>query len=657
MRLTRNAARQAVLSQYYFVANDEEAFSVFGRSEVQDINRIRQCTDIMFLALFLAVLSMMVMLDIEAASLGNVLRLSEPIDFQGQLCGFDPEVEDKPLGYYPNPCNDMVVCVSACPKTAADGRFTLPDGPMGKFHTRDAYPTAQIYGQHCLPLDLTLAKQIISTKSVQSELYRALGSIFNASDIMFAILFVPLMLSVIFLVMLLFIPPAASLLAFSSTTVTLIAVAMILQLDEEVLASVPLYKETHPLMLKMMPVFRNGCYFGAVVFLGMLAVAVRSMAHTRLVFRECMQAVTTRNTLVVVFTSMFISTLRIAFMIHICKSLSLLMSIINPVDVRLQLFGEWHYVGRMAWAPHYMHAIFFYSFGSFWTLEFMSYCNKYITAQIICHNYFLLSGAAAAQAESRAGAKWPLRYAITSLFRNHLGSVAYGALLSAPCNSIRFFIGFFVPDRPNLHKSTNQQHKMAAFLFYHLIAIDLHFLRFFKDSVWVLLPLKGENYMASARRAEGLLNRCRGQIPNLTKFTGKIYTFLNISIGLSAMFWTFLLYREPRHGQYHEVEDLHAKDAARGLFAVPEHSPLLSLPVMFAFGLWVGNGTLHLVQMASNALTICYCIDVEMVGGAETDALYAKETLKDAFKDLGGGESERERSEMMMQAEQGTTGD
>lgn len=64
------------------------------------------------------------------------------------------------------------------------------------------------------------------------------------------------------------------------------------------------------------------------------------------------------------------------------------------------------------------------------------------------------------------------------------------------------------------------------------------------------------------------------------------------------------------------------------MFVTPQHSPLLSMPVLFFFGLWVGDGMLHLVTMASNALTICYCIDVEMVGGTETDALYAPQGLK-----------------------------
>ena len=51
-----------------------------------------QVTDVGYLVLFLAVAGGMLWLDSQANSLGNVLRLSEPIDYQGKLCGYDEEV-------------------------------------------------------------------------------------------------------------------------------------------------------------------------------------------------------------------------------------------------------------------------------------------------------------------------------------------------------------------------------------------------------------------------------------------------------------------------------------------------------------------------------------------------------------------------------------
>lgn len=646
--MSRQAAREAVREQYkFFTATHEEAFSVFGRAEVQGINRIRRVTDTPCLITFVVVLVIMMWLDSQAWLYGNVLRLSEPIDFKGRLCGYDDEVKNFKFGYFPNPYNDMVICVEACPKTSADANFTLPDGPMGKDFDRPAYPTAHIFGQLCLPIDLHLAKNIIATKSVQTEMYKALGIAFHAKSVILVALVVPLITSCIFVVALLYVPTAAASLAFSTTAVLLALVALMMDLDYDVLRNVPLYRETHPLMIKAQPYLRDLCAVGAAIFTGFLLTSVSSLARAHRVFQECLAAILNKSVLVTVFAALAISMLRIWFILHVCESTALLMSIVNPVSVRLELFGEWHYVDRVAWSPFFLKGILFYAFGTFWVLEFMSFCNKYITSQILCHTYFSLKSLNVRGEELRHGQSSPLMYALSSLFRYHLGSVAFAALMAFPCRSVRFLLGFFVPDRPNLQNSLNRQYRIAYYLFWPLIQLDLKVLRFFKDSVWVMLPLKGYQYMDAARRVEGLLNRCRGKIPNLTKFTSTIDSFLNMSVGLTALFWTFFLFREPRHGRFHEVKHLNAKESMKGLFVTPEHSPMLVLPFMLAFGLWVGGGMLHVVSMASESLTISYCIDVEMVGGTETDALYVPASLKDCYKDLGGGESERELSELI----------
>eukprot|EP00928_Gymnodinium_smaydae_P017577 TRINITY_DN16720_c0_g1_i1.p1 TRINITY_DN16720_c0_g1~~TRINITY_DN16720_c0_g1_i1.p1 ORF type:complete len:653 (-),score=125.55 TRINITY_DN16720_c0_g1_i1:106-2064(-) len=648
--MSRAAARRAVRSQYHFVVNDEEAFSVFGRSEVQEVAHIRQVTDVPCLVAFLLLIGGMMLLDSDARRYGNVLRLSEPIDFRGRLCGYDEDVKDQPLGYNPNPYNDMLVCVSACPKAAADGNFTLPDGPMGKFHTRSAYPTSQLLGQHCLPLDLVLAKNLITTKSAQTELYRSIGIVFSSPDIVFFIMMVPFTTAFIILVMLLYVPMAAAILTMSSTAVTLMLLAATTDLDLEVLNNIPLFPETHPLMMLLHPFFRDACYAGAVFLVGFLVFSLQTIKRAQPVFRECMMAIINKNVLITIFASMAINGLRILFILHITKHAALLMSIVNPVEVPVQVLGELHVVKRDAWSPYFLRGVFFYAFGSFWILEFISCANKYITAQILCQNYFHLKATNAQGQELSHGIKNPLWYALYSLFRYHLGSAAFAGLMAVPCGFVKLIISFFVPDRPNLQNSPNDQYRMAYYLFWPLIQLDLRLLRFFKDSVWVMLPLKGYKYMDAARRAEGLLNRSRGKIPNLTKFTGRIETFLNLSVGLSSMFWSFFLFREPRHGRYHEVQHLNSDESLRGVLANPAHSPMLTLPLMFAFGVWVGHGTLHLVSMASHTLSVCYCIDVEMAGGTETDALFLPASLKEVYKDLGGGESERELSELIEQS-------
>lgn len=177
-------------------------------------------------------------------------------------------------------------------------------------YMRPAYPTAKIFGQQCLPLDLQLAKNIIATKSVQSELYKALGNVFIAREVILVILLVPLITSCVFIVGMLFMPTAFSALAFSTTAVMLALVALLMDLDQDVLSGIPLYHETHPLMLEIQPYIRNTCLGGALTFLFFLLVSVPAMGRAHRVFEECLAAILNKNVLITVFASFFISLLR-----------------------------------------------------------------------------------------------------------------------------------------------------------------------------------------------------------------------------------------------------------------------------------------------------------------------------------------------------------
>jgi len=66
---------------------------------------------------------------------------------------------------------------------------------------------------------------------VQSELYRSLGHVFKSPDVLLLVLMAPFVVSFILVIMLLFVPTAASTLAFSSTAVTLGLIGMTADLD------------------------------------------------------------------------------------------------------------------------------------------------------------------------------------------------------------------------------------------------------------------------------------------------------------------------------------------------------------------------------------------------------------------------------------------
>jgi len=642
--------------KYMFIEDPSEAKSVFGRQEVQEVTGIRECTDIPFLLLFAVAMALMYTLHQDAAHKGNIIRLFEPVDFEGKLCGFDEEVRDMPLGFYPSPYNDMIVCVHSCPKAAADGIYNMPDGPMGKFFARDTYPSNQVIGRNCLPLDFELAAALVTVKSAQAEIYRGLATVFSNRGVFIFSLVVPVVLTLVYLILLRFIPPAATVIACASCAMLLCLVAALVDLDKTMLKKLPLYVETHPLMLEIVPYTCQSMYMGSVAFAVFLFFQFRSGAINRAtpIFRECIMWCL--SFLYVVGFAFLFAFVKLMLIQVIVIDLSLLMSIIAPVEADIELLGQFEVVERTTYSPYYMKCILLYAFCSFWALEFLSYSNKYLTAQLLAGYYFLLPSIPKSEDESKVdkASRVPTRndpgrpvlYAVSALVRFHLGTIAVVSLFSFPFRVLRFLFRLILPNRPNLKESPHNVDRALYYAFFPLVMLDFYALRLFNDSALVMTAVKGYGFLDAAHRAEGLMNRSRGKIPNLAKVISPMVWFLNQSVGVATMMVVYFFFRErqPKHTTTNP-----AQHVAGHVLELPQHSPLLVMPIMFFFGMWVGGALLQLVEMSSVVLSVAYCIDVEMAGGTETDALYVTKALAEVYKDMGGSESEREMAQAMSQ--------
>ena len=152
------------------------------------------------------------------------------------------------------------------------------------------------------------------------EMYKGLGIIFTSSDGILLVLIVPFVTSAIYVTALFYIPTAATTIAFSITGVSLALVGILMDLDKAVMMEIPLFKETHPLQLMLHEYFRWGFYLGSLLFFVSLLSSFSQMTRAHAVFRECVAAIGNPNVLVTIFTSMVLSVLRIAFIIHVCRS-------------------------------------------------------------------------------------------------------------------------------------------------------------------------------------------------------------------------------------------------------------------------------------------------------------------------------------------------
>ena len=83
---------------------------------------------------------------------------------------------------------------------------------------------------------------------------------------------------------------------------------------------------------------------------------------------------------------------------------------------------------------------------------------------------------------------------------------------------------------------------MGAFVFWIL-----------KNKAFFFFPLKSVFFDPSPASV-ALALKLLGAVPSCS--LARIETFLKMSVGLTSMIWAFFLFREPRHGVYHQVETL-----------------------------------------------------------------------------------------------------
>ncbi|XP_066993399.2 choline transporter-like 2 [Anabrus simplex] len=107
----------------------------------------RSCTDIICLLIFVVFIAAWVAVGIVAFSNGNPARLISPIDYEGNHCGVDEVVADKPYLFYfditkcvrptsiskPLSCNTPQVCVAKCPDKVFIAELEIKNHGISEF--------------------------------------------------------------------------------------------------------------------------------------------------------------------------------------------------------------------------------------------------------------------------------------------------------------------------------------------------------------------------------------------------------------------------------------------------------------------------------------------------------------------------------------------
>jgi len=159
----------------------------------------RQMTDVACGCFFFAFWCGMIFIGYTALSNGDPRRLWHGYDYQGQLCGVDLPVINKTLLYWPDENRmDFPLCVFECPGSAIDkvsvpretvvtskGRDYLRTDIVREDATMMTYPSKQVGGRYCLPVDTSPKLAKIRKSIAEQEVNSPMSSVANTFEDVF----------------------------------------------------------------------------------------------------------------------------------------------------------------------------------------------------------------------------------------------------------------------------------------------------------------------------------------------------------------------------------------------------------------------------------------------------------------------------------------
>lgn len=130
--------------------------------------------------------------------------------------------------------------------------------------------------------------------------------------------------------------------------------------------------------------------------------------------------------------------------------------------------------------------VFWYNFfGLFWVNAFLVGCSQFIIAVGVCTWYFTHTADSGGSAQLFKGFKWILRY--------HLGSIAFGALIIAVAEFIRFLFNYY--RRMMTSKLwTNRIMKCLYYMTQYLIDCINRVIKFITKHAYIQMALTSSNF-------------------------------------------------------------------------------------------------------------------------------------------------------------------
>ena len=161
--------------------------------------------------------------------------------------------------------------------------------------------------------------------------------------------------------------------------------------------------------------------------------------------------------------------------------------------------------------------VFWYNlFGLFWVNAFIIGCLQFILAVAVCTWYFTHTADSGGSAQIYRGFKWVVRY--------HLGSIAFGALIIAICEFIRFLFNYY----RKVMTSRLWSNKIMKCIFYTtkcLIWCINQIVKFITKHAYIQMALTSSNFCWSAWKAFVMIISNAGRFA-VASMLGWIFLFI-----------------------------------------------------------------------------------------------------------------------------------
>jgi choline transporter-like protein 2/4/5 len=178
--------------------------------------------------------------------------------------------------------------------------------------------------------------------------------------------------------------------------------------------------------------------------------------------------------------------------------------------------GQDNPFASISWNETTRYVFWYNLFGLFWVNAFIIGCCQFVLAVGVCTWYFTHTADSGGSAQLTRGFKWVLRY--------HLGSIAFGALIIAIAEFLRFLFNYY----RKMMTSRLWSNKIMKCLFYmtkYLIDCINRVIKFITKHAYIQMALTSSNFCWSAWKAFVMILSNAGRFAVAT-ILGWIFIFI-----------------------------------------------------------------------------------------------------------------------------------